>query len=95
MKKSKKLIFEHQVIVKLEWTCLDHSTLGGLECQEIRLVTFMFFFELLFSYAPLQITSMFLSLTYSQSLILLSAHYPRHLRQRRSKISIQTNTGTV
>ena len=60
-----------------------------IDCQEIGLVTIMFFFELVFSYVPLQFPSMFLLLTYSQSLIPLSAQYPRHSRRRRSKISIQ------
>ena len=58
-------------------------------CQEIGLVTFMFFFELLFPYAFSQFPSMFPLLTYSQLLIPLSADYPRHSRRRRSKISIQ------
>ena len=38
-------------------------------CQEIGLVAFMFFFELLFSYVSSQFPSMFPLLTYSQSFI--------------------------
>ena len=55
-------------------------------CQEIGLVTFMFFFELLLSYVSLQFSSMFFSLTYFQSFFSLFADYPRHPRRRRSKI---------
>ena len=55
-------------------------------CQEIGLVALLFFFELLFSYVSSQFPSMFLLLTYSQSFFSLSADYPRHSRQRRSKI---------
>ena len=43
-------------------------------CQEIGLVAAMFFFELLFSYASFAI-SFYVFLTYSQSLILLSANF--------------------
>ena len=64
-------------------------------CQEIGLVAFMFFFELLFSYVSLQFPSMFLLLTYSQSFFSLSADHPRHSRQRRSKISILLIQETV
>ena len=52
----------------------------GDNCQEIGLVAFMFFFELLFSYVSLQFPSMFPLLTYSQSFFFLSADYPRHPR---------------
>ena len=52
----------------------------AMDCQEIGLVTFMFFFELLFSYVSLQFPSMFPLLTYSQSFFSLSADYPRHSR---------------
>ena len=56
------------------------------ECQEIGLVALIFFFELLFSYVSLAI-SLYVFLTNLFSLILsLSANYPRHSRQRRSKI---------
>ena len=58
-------------------------------CQEIGLVALMFFFELLSSYVSLQFLSMFPLLTYSQSSFSLSADYPRHSRQRRSKILIK------
>ena len=61
-------------------------------CQEIGLVAIMFFFELLFSYVSLAISSMFLLLTYSQSFLSLSADYLRHSRRRRSKID-STSTG--
>ena len=57
-------------------------------CQEIELVAFMFFFELLFSYVSSQFPSMFSLPTYSQSFFPLSADYPRHSRQRRSENSI-------
>ena len=50
------------------------------DCQEIGLVTLMFFFELLFSYVSSQFPSMFPLLTYSQSCFSLSADYPRHSR---------------
>ena len=40
----------------------------GLQCQEIGLVAFMFFFELLFSYVSLAI-SFYVSLTNSFSII--------------------------
>ena len=60
----------------------------GMGCQEIGLVTFMFFFELLFSYVSSQFPSMFPLLTYSQSFLSLSADYLRHSRRRRSQISI-------
>ena len=56
------------------------------DCQEIGLVAFMFFFELLFFMFLSPFPSMFLLLTYSQSFFSLSADYPRHSRQRRSKI---------
>ena len=50
-------------------------------CQEIGLVTLMFFFELLFSYVSLAI-SLYdsLLLTYPQSFFSLSADYLRHSR---------------
>ena len=45
-------------------------SLGDVDfCQEIGLVAFMFFFELLFSICSLQFPSMFLLLTYSQSFL--------------------------
>ena len=53
----------------------SESTLEPPGCQKIGLVAFMFF---------LQSPSMFLLLTYSQLLFLLSDHYLRHSRQRRS-----------
>ena len=68
----------------------------GCMCQEIGLVAFMFFFELLFSYVSLSI-SFYVPLT---KLILnhsfsLSANHPRHSGQRRSKISILLIQETV
>ena len=64
-------------------------------CQEIGFVAFMFLFELLFSMFLSQFPSMFPLLTYSQSLIFLSADHPRHSRQRRSKILIYLIIGKV
>ena len=64
-------------------------------CQEIGLVAFMFFFELLFFLCSSQFPSMFPLLTYSQSFFSLSADHPRHSRQRRSKISILLIQETV
>ena len=64
----------------------DDGDDSGDTCQEIGLVTFMFFFELLFSYVSLQFSSMFPLLTYFQSFISLSADHPRHSRRRRSQI---------
>ena len=61
---------------------------GGEFCQEIGLVAFMFFFELLFSYVSSQFPSMFSLLTYSDSFFSLSTDYPRHSRRRRSTILI-------
>ena len=54
--------------------------LTGIGCQEIGLVAFMFFSELLFPYVSLQFPSMFPLLTYSQSFFSLSADYLRHSR---------------
>ena len=54
-------------------------------CQEIGLVAFMFFFELLFSYVSWQFPSIFSLLSYSQSFPSLSADYPRHSKRRRSR----------
>ena len=64
------------------------SFLSQNPCQEIGLVAFMFFFELLFSYVSSQFPSMFLLLTHSQSFFSLSADYPKHSRRRRCQISI-------
>ena len=49
--------------------CLSSNIHGGGSCQEIRLVTFMFFFELLFSYVSFAI-SFYFSLTNLFSIIL-------------------------
>ena len=47
-------------------------------CQEIGLVTILFFFKFLFFNVSLQFLSMLSLLTYFQSLISLSADYLRH-----------------
>ena len=70
--------------------CAEDTQNMSQLCQEIGLVAFMFFFELLFPYVFLQFPSMFpltkLILTHSFS---LSANYSRHSKQRRSKNLIQ------
>ena len=65
---------------------MEEETEVADACQEIGLVAFMFFFELLFFYASLKFPSMFPLLTYSHSFFSLSDDYPRHSGQRRSKI---------
>ena len=62
------------------------TLLREANCQEIGLVALMFFLNFYFLMFLLQFPSMFPLLTYSQSLFSLSADYPRHSRQRRSKI---------
>ena len=64
------------------------TSVSGGSCQEIGLVTMMFFVELLFPYVFSQFPSMLPLPTYSQSLFLLSDHYPRHSRERRNQILI-------
>src|ERR1700743_3576773 len=70
---------------QIEYRGINKITCTSGDCQEIGLVAFMFFFELLFSYVSPQFPSMFPLLTYSQSFSSLSADHPRHSRQRRSK----------
>ena len=63
-----------KIVEQVVYSILPHG------CQEIGLVAFMFFFELLFSMLLSQFPSMFLLLIYFQSFILLSADYLRHSR---------------
>ena len=86
-----------------DWTdyvegCFEEAGKGKgkerMECQEIGLVAFMFFFELFFLYVSSSI-SFYVSLTYSLSFLSLSADHPRHSRRRRSKISILLIQETV
>src|ERR1700743_3137785 len=63
------------------------------KCQEIGLVAFMFFFELLFSYVSSQFPSMFPLLTYSQTFFSLSADHPRHFKKKGKQDFDSTNTG--
>ena len=63
--------------------------------RKLDLVHLCFSLNFYFLMFPLQFPSMFPLLTYSQSLILLSADYLRHSRQRRSQILIHIITGTV
>ena len=57
--------------------------------RKLDLLQLCFSLNCSFSYVPPQFPSMFLLLTYSQPFFSLSADYPRHSRQRRSKIPIQ------
>ena len=63
-----------------DWVVLGN--IGQQWCQEIGLVTVMFFFKLLFSYVFLQFPSMFPVLTHSQSFVPLSANYLRHSKMK-------------
>ena len=65
------------------------------ECQEIGLVTFMFFFELLFSYVSLAI-SFYVSFTNSFSIThSLSCRLPKTIKTKEKQDFDSTNTGTV